>query len=372
MMKKQILLLFGLLLSHFVYSQVLPVGYYHADITGWVEGDSNHNCGEAFVNLEFQKGAVRLVTVNYGEYSPKTNFNNSYEFEATNILNAIYFSASRQINESCNGDRPNNQGRKYDGLKCLDFSFAFADMINVNEDRSGLWHSDGNIKVFPKLKIVDNSTWNKPNYFEIDDPVGIKIDSHTGFDPSEYNWEYLLPSLKPSDTPKWSPFTNLINTYNGLSSITLKIKDIIAGVNPKQYYGKTLAIRQKGCVDSEPVSYTMVKTPPLLVSTTPPEKTKCSYSTDGKIQFTFNRPLETSVVDPLLNETFLFNLKRYNPITGLYDKSDVVSYDVVNTATNSQCTLKNLPPGKYQATYQTVFPNDQNAGTTLNSELKNL
>jgi hypothetical protein len=116
----------------------------------------------------------------------------------------------------------------------------------------------------------------------------------------------------------------------------------------------------------------MVKTPPLLVSTTPPEKTKCSYSTDGKIQFTFNRPLETSVVNPLLNETFLFNLKRYNPITGLYDKSDVVSYDVVNTPTNSQCTLKNLPPGKYQATYQTVFPNDQNAGTTLNSELKNL
>jgi hypothetical protein len=317
MMKKQILLIFGLLLSNFLYSQTIPVGTYEAKISGWARGDTNHHCGEAFVNLEFQSGAVRFVTISYSENSASQNFGNSYSFKANNIPNSIYFSASRQIKESCNGDRPNNQGRIYSNdyvFRSLDYSFEFRNMVSVNSDGSGLWNSSGNILTYPKLTILDTSNgFNTFNYFEIDDPSGIVINSHTDFSDNQYNWEYKLPSINPQALPPdWMPFTNTITrTFNGKSSINLKISDmILSDANPKQYYGKILTIRQKGYVNSNEVSYTMIKTPPLLVSTTPPQDANCSYSTDGKIQFTFNRPLETSVVDPLLNETFTFNLKK--------------------------------------------------------------
>jgi hypothetical protein len=381
MMKKQILLIFGLLLSNFLYSQTIPVGTYEAKISGWARGDTNHHCGEAFVNLEFQSGAVRFVTISYSENSASQNFGNSYSFKANNIPNSIYFSASRQIKESCNGDRPNNQGRIYStsdhDFRALNFPFEFTNMTNVNSDGSGLWNSSGNILTYPKLTILDTSNGvTRFNYFEIDDPNGMVINSHTNFSDNQYNWEYLLPSLNPSDISVPAPdWLSLPVKFNGESSITLRIGDMkLANPNPKQYYGKILKIRQKGYVNSNEVSYSMIKTPPLLVSTTPPEKIKCSYSTDGKIQFTFNRPLETSVVNPLLNETFSFNLKWYDPI-GLKYKDVVNSFDVVNTPTTSQCTLKNLPPGKYQATYQTRFPNDvitPNSPTTLSSQLKDL
>jgi hypothetical protein len=235
------------------------------------------------------------------------------------------------------------------------------------------WGSNLTIVRTPQLTIVDSGN----NFFEVDDPNGIDIVSHSGFEVGEYNWEFCFPSKDQSVPKVWFSLKDYDSRkFSGKSNINLTIADIKISdpnvpSNPKQYYGKILDIRQKGCVNSKPVSYTMVKTPPLLVSTTPPEKTKCSYSTDGKIQFTFNRPLETSAVDPLLNETFFFNLKWYDPI-GLTYKDVVNSFDVVNTPTNSQCTLKNLPPGKYQATYQTKFPNDvvTNPPTTLNSKDK--
>jgi hypothetical protein len=52
----------------------------------------------------------------------------------------------------------------------------------------------------------------------------------------------------------------------------------------------------------------------------------------------------------------------------------VNSFDVVNTATNCQCTLKNLPSGKYQVTYQTRFPKDLSATTPtyFNSQDKSI
>jgi hypothetical protein len=358
MMKKQILLIFGLLLSNFLYSQTIPVGTYEAKISGWARGDTNHHCGEAFVNLEFQSGAVRFVTISYSENSASQNFANSYFFKANNIPNSIYFSASRQIKESCNGDRPNNQGRIYSNdyvFRSLDYSFEFRNMNNVNSDGSGLWNSSGNILICPKLTILDNSNGvTRFNYFEVDDQNSIVIQSHTDFLPTEYNWEYIDPLLGGG----WIPFTDTqTRIYNGLSSLTLTLADINPlNVDRRNFYGRTLSIRQVGIRQascnskSDPIKYSLVKTPPLLVSTTP-KSTQCAYSEDGEVQFALNRVLENE-------ETFGFDLSKLdplNPVLNTYIPVVIAPTQIISIG--KLCTLIKLAPGVYKGNYKTKFPN---------------
>jgi SprB repeat len=364
-MKKLILLLFGLLLSHFVFAQA-PAGYYNYDMV-LTTRDPGHKIGcenhiQLFLQFNNNTKQIGFGEQNLGGAPNPYDLGFNLRQIATDKLSGAYTISSRNKDGGCGcgacGATSINNER-------INVTMGYATFLCTGSAKSSdAWDTSLAIKRTPELKIVDNSNGvTRFNYFEVDDPNGIVINSYSGFDASDYNWEYVDP-FDSSIPKKWLPLLN----FNGQSSINLTIADINTnGKNPKQFYNTLLSVRQVGCNNSAsvPIVYSLVKTPPLLVSATPPAMTKCAYSTDGKIQFTFNRPLET-------DETFAFNLKRYNPITGLYDKSDVVSYDVVNTATNSQCTLKNLPPGKYQATYQTKFPNDvvTNPPTTLNSKDK--
>jgi hypothetical protein len=376
-MKKQILLLFGLLLSHFVYSQTAPVGnyIYNASLSF---GDPGHDCGcknLIKLQLKFNDGDVVFIDENVscrtnGQAFPPV----SKIISANRKLNKIQTISSRNEKNILGCGNPSGTNDKdidinitshlckYDYYDIMTYPATFLG----NTFTSRVWYGNLSMTVTPQLTIIDPSNGGA-NDFEIDDPNGIVINSHSGFDSSDYNWEYLFPNIDPTAPP---PIWESLSQFDGRSSINLKIEGVIGDrPNPKNYYGRILNIRQVACgytsatiPPPNEIKYTLLKTPPLLLSTAPPEKTKCSYSTDGKIQFTFNRPLET-------DEKFRFNLKKLEPITNTY--RDVVnSFDVVNTATNSQCTLKNLPPGKYQGTYYTIYPNPSSSVTTLNSKDK--
>lgn len=230
------------------------------------------------------------------------------------------------------------------------------------------WASDLSYTRTPKLTIINPTPYL--NYFEIDDPAGLTIKSHVGFASNEYIWEYNNP-LRPINGPDdWKR----ISAYNGLSTINFRIEDILPpGVNKKEYYGKTLDVRQVawGTVISNVYSCAMIKTPPLLVSQIPNiTDTKCSYGSDGTATFTFGRDLEKDLITLIPSEYFLFNIYKrqgdYNndinistpyissvndillPNISKYNYDDVV---------NKKIDLGNFTPGNYYMTYSTKFNN---------------
>jgi hypothetical protein len=228
------------------------------------------------------------------------------------------------------------------------------------------WASNLTIERIPQLTIVDNRTWNSPfNYFEIDDPNGIVIQSHTGFLPSEYNWEYIDPLADPLAPIVWLPFTDTqTRKYSGLSSLTLTLADINTSKppkNPRSFYQSTLSIRQvgvgTGCnYASKQVDYTLVKTPPLVKSITS-TATQCAYSKDGTIEIEFNRPLETD--------------EKFGPNNLIYQTVKIIPDVAIvpNPNSNTKFTISGLPPETYKLTYQTNFPVGPNV---YNSERKTI
>lgn len=287
---KKIYLLVFLMVSGFGFGQAPELGSYEVVFKGWAINDEHHNCGTAYVTLEFSTPAdnYKALDITYSDNRATTYY--TYEdtrttFRADKILQSMFFSASRRDRQSCKGNRPYNMGRIYttDKFHCLDLDFEFKQFRNVDSDGDGLGRSSFNVKIRPILVIADPGIKN-------DLPTETKIDikSNTGFLPSEYNWQYSLkPS--PSEDPNSSDWVDLPQ-YNTKSSFSANAVDIL-GANTFNNVGNKIFIRQKACgVVSDPVFYIIRLSAPIVNSAVVTQPT-CSDTDDGVVKFVFDRTL---------------------------------------------------------------------------------
>jgi hypothetical protein len=336
MMKKQIQLLFGLLLSHFVYSQTIPVGdyKYYMDLDVYTTNNKAIACDNTvavdFIFYQIGSLASYQIDLDTERYAHR-----EFTVTATKKLYRIKTNAQRNW-ENILGCTNNGLKSKFtDFLPVCDKNYG-----NIIEE----WEGSFKLKRTPQLTIINPNPGY--NYFEVDDPNGIVINSYSGFDASDYNWEYIDPLNVAGG---WIPFIDTqTRKYSGLSSLTLTLADI----NPKlksnkSFYQSTLSIRQvgvgTGCnYASKQVDYTLVKTPPLVKSITP-KNTQCAYSKDGTIEIEFNRPLETD--------------EKFGPNNLIYQTDKIIPdvAIVANPNSNTKFTISGLPPETYKLTYQTNF-----------------
>lgn len=278
------------MVSGFGFGQAPELGSYEVVFKGWAINDEHHNCGTAYVTLEFSTPAdnYKALDITYSDNRATTYY--TYEdtrttFRADKILQSMFFSASRRDRQSCKGNRPYNMGRIYttDKFHCLDLDFEFKQFRNVDSDGDGLGRSSFNVKIRPILVIADPGIKN-------DLPTETKIDikSNTGFLPSEYNWQYSLkPS--PSEDPNSSDWVDLPQ-YNTKSSFSANAVDIL-GANTFNNVGNKIFIRQKACgVVSDPVFYIIRLSAPIVNSAVVTQPT-CSDTDDGVVKFVFDRTL---------------------------------------------------------------------------------
>lgn len=308
------------MVSGFGFGQAPELGSYEVVFKGWAINDEHHNCGTAYVTLEFSTPAdnYKALDITYSDNRATTYY--TYEdtrttFRADKILQSMFFSASRRDRQSCKGNRPYNMGRIYttDKFHCLDLDFEFKQFRNVDSDGDGLGRSSFNVKIRPILVIADPGIKN-------DLPTETKIDikSNTGFLPSEYNWQYSLkPS--PSEDPNSSDWVDLPQ-YNTKSSFSANAVDIL-GANTFNNVGNKIFIRQKACgVVSDPVFYIIRLSAPIVNSAVVTQPT-CSDTDDGVVKFVFDRTLYDG---EQLNYTIL-DVTTENTPTDYNDSLDIGS-----------------------------------------------
>ncbi len=199
-------------------------------------------------------------------------------------------------------------------------SLTYCSNSYVNNDAVDWWNHDISIKIYPKLIIQ-----NDANTFLPDDDK-ITINSHTGFRPEEYNWQYSLDNVNWIDLPQ----------FNGQSSLNISATDI----NVQNHIGQNIYFRQQyfTCSTnavSNIVFYTILKSSPHISSSTI-TPTKCFDTTDGTATLNFDRTL-------ISGETLKISL--VNTVTG----AAVLNQDITsNLQTSTSYTLQNLPPGTYK------------------------
>jgi predicted RNase H-like HicB family nuclease len=300
---KKIYLFIILLISGFGFAQatVPELGSYEVVFNGWAYGDEHHNCGVAFVTLEFKTPGDNYnpLNITYSDNRVTDTYTNvKTTFTADKIPVSMFFSASRYDRQSCRGNRPNNSGRitTTDKFHCLDYTFEFKQFKNVVDDGDGIGSSSFNVKIRPVLVIADPGNKN-----ELPTDKQITIASNTGFSSSEYNWQY---SLNLQDPNSWIDMPQFAEK----SSFSASAKEIL-GINAGENHGKNIYFRQKACtVFSKPVTYVIRQSAPEIVSKTE-EKTSCFDSKDGKLILKFNRPLFNT-------EKLTFSIRQFDEKEG--------------------------------------------------------
>ncbi|NDW11008.1 T9SS type A sorting domain-containing protein [Dysgonomonas sp. 520] len=153
---------------------------------------------------------------------------------------------------------------------------------------------EGYQSLLPKLKI-NNPNIN--NFLPTEDKV--LISSHTGFKPSEYNWQYATRRdstwYKPMfGTGHWRYFYNWVDLpqYNGQSSINITAKDIL-GTDADNHIGKNIFFRQvayNNKATSSVVSYNIMLSSPGITSVSY-QLPDCHNGDDAKLFIHFDREL---------------------------------------------------------------------------------
>lgn len=335
-MKKILILSFIVTgITNLIYSQT---GFYEVTFDGWAQGARNHHCGYAYVELRFNNTTYnyKALEFTYGENSPRVYFSASKEitkFLASKTLKSIYFSSSRRSKSSCSGRRPNNNGSEYsnNNFECYNFNFNFHQFDDYREHDSGLWNSQFNMKIYPKLTIIPNVSQSFPTENDI------TINSHTGFKSSEYNWQY---SFDLSET-NWKNMPQ----FSGSSSITLNAQEIDNSFDADTFHGRYIYFRQTACnFNSYPATYQIRRSAPN-VKLKSVSKTKCYNSNDGSVTISFDRAIreDEKINYSLLNTSTGY---PYNLPDGIniVSRADGVNYTLENDNTY---TINNLPPGEY-------------------------
>ncbi|GIQ60843.1 hypothetical protein Flavo103_39790 [Flavobacterium collinsii] len=349
---KKIYLLVFLLVCNFSFGQAPELGSYEIVFNGWAINDEHHNCGEAFVRLEFKTPIdnYKALNISYNDDRATISYTNAATkttFKADKVPVSMFFSASRYDRQSCRGNRPHNSGRIYnsDNFHCFDFDFEFKQFKNVESKGDGLGRSSFNVKVRPILVIVDPGKKN-----DLPTDKNITIESNTGFLPSEYNWQYSFDS---SDSNSWVDMTKFL----GQSSFTTNAKEIL-GENAGEYHGRTIYLRQKSCnVSSNIVNYTVRQSAPEVVSMKE-EKTRCFDTNDGKLIMKFNRPF-------FAGEKFTFSIRSFDEEHKIWQSVVCSSQDgspITLDRTNTYEFPCNFSKGKYGIAFYGSI-NESNTGS---------
>ncbi|MDR1092070.1 MAG: hypothetical protein LBL79_13425, partial [Prevotella sp.] len=182
-----------LLICHItgLYSQA-PVGTYEVYFIGWLRGEDNHHCGNAYVTMTLNNETIYIFNATYEQYSAPQYFDKNstiITFNADKNLTKLFFSARRRIESECRGTTHYNAGSISYGLNdpCYTLAFQFSDFQN-EEDGDGLWSSSFTLYIRPILKIVDSDP--SKNFLSSEDRV--TIHSHSHFKYGEYNWQYRI------------------------------------------------------------------------------------------------------------------------------------------------------------------------------------
>lgn len=287
-MKRILIFIFLVVYASTIYPQA-PIGKYEVYLIGWLRGDSNHHCGEAWVDMTLVKaGNTETINIFYAQYrenSPRENFDKQKTvrtFNADKQIQQFKLHASRRIRDSCSGTRPNSGGYLTKGLNqpCYSHSFEFdgANLENYYKNdasSSALWNSAFTLYIRPKLHIMNENP--SENILPTDRKVTLY--SHTGFKTDEYNWQYY-----------WNNQWHNLPQYKGHSSISITAKDIL-GQNVE--VGKDIEFRQIACDDiteSNTVTYTILQTAPGITSLVW-ENPTCEGYSDGYVKLKLDRAL---------------------------------------------------------------------------------
>ncbi|CAA0214098.1 Protein of unknown function precursor containing a C-terminal secretion signal. Putative adhesin [Tenacibaculum maritimum] len=316
-MKRIIIVIILMQSLNFVHGQV---GEYEVTFDGWAEGATNHNCGYAYVQLEFANSSnnYKAFEFNFLEYSPRVYYRagsaeTTSRFSANQRLKSLRFWSERKVYDTCRGTRAYNDGRVYSNssnnfLECFDFDFEFGQFID-SRYHTGLWNSKFNVKIYPILTI---NPPGEANSFPVEDDI--VLTSHTGFKTSEYNWKYSF------DLDNWVD----MYAFNGAASIKLnaqEIGDFDANLN----HGRTIYFKQSACgYDSEIVDYKIRRSAPHITSVNT-TNTTCYDEEDGSVKINFDRGLE-------LNERLSITIEDLDKIEGYVN--GVPTYETVSSSSN--------------------------------------
>ncbi|WP_084339857.1 T9SS type A sorting domain-containing protein [Tenacibaculum maritimum] len=316
-MKRIIIVIILMQSLNFVHGQV---GEYEVTFDGWAEGATNHNCGYAYVQLEFANSSnnYKAFEFNFLEYSPRVYYRagsaeTTSRFSANQRLKSLRFWSERKVYDTCRGTRAYNDGRVYSNssnnfLECFDFDFEFGQFID-SRYHTGLWNSKFNVKIYPILTI---NPPGEANSFPVEDDI--VLTSHTGFKTSEYNWKYSFDGYNWVD----------MYAFNGAASIKLnaqEIGDFDASLN----HGRTIYFKQSACgYDSDIVKYKIRRSAPHITSVNT-TNTTCYDEKDGSVKINFDRGLEP-------NERLSITIEDLDKIEGYVD--GVPTYKIVSSSSN--------------------------------------
>ncbi|CAA0231371.1 Protein of unknown function precursor containing a C-terminal secretion signal. Putative adhesin [Tenacibaculum maritimum] len=316
-MKRIIIVIILMQSLNFVHGQV---GEYEVTFDGWAEGATNHNCGYAYVQLEFANSSnnYKAFEFNFLEYSPRVYYQagsaeTTSRFSANQRLKSLRFWSERKVYDTCRGTRAYNDGRVYSNssnnfLECFDFDFEFGQFID-SRYHTGLWNSKFNVKIYPILTI---NPPGEANSFPVEDDI--VLTSHTGFKTSEYNWKYSFDGYNWVD----------MYAFNGAASIKLnaqEIGDFDASLN----HGRTIYFKQSACgYDSDIVKYKIRRSAPHITSVNT-TNTTCYDEKDGSVKINFDRGLEP-------NERLSITIEDLDKIEGYVD--GVPTYEIVSSSSN--------------------------------------
>jgi hypothetical protein len=317
----------------FGYAQAPELGSYEVIFNGSVYNDEHHNCGTAYVTLEFSTSAdnYKALDIAYSDNRVTDYYTDvTTTFKANKILKSMLFSASRYDRQSCRGNRPYNMGRltRTDGFRCYNDDFEFKEYRNIDSDGDGLGTSSFNVKIRPVLVIADPGIAN-----DLPTDTKVTLRSNTGFDSSEYNWQYTLDPTAVASDPNSRLWINLPQ-FSGSSSFLANAVDIL-GNNVISAIGKSIRFRQIACngAVSRAVTYIVRLSAPKVLSSKSIQPL-CSNSKDGSVKLEFNRIL------------FSGEQLRYTLLDATTDTPAGYSGDLEIDA-NKSFTINNILPGKY-------------------------
>ena len=332
-MINKILLIFGLLVSSLMNSQI---GNYAYTTRLNVRDGGNHvvDCENSFsLQLCGNNGCRGVTSDNLDNINGTPQYNNTTIISSNFNISYYKTHSERHWKNAfgCTGGDGDRTGGYW-------WSCSGTYFDNVMTE----WYSNLFINRRPIYTILDPNPVN--NYITPED--NITINSHEGFLPSEYNWEY---SFTPLDPITWTE----LQQFRTASSISVNAKDFLGGIDNPAFYGRTVYIRQFGCDHLSPsiIKYVIVKNPPKFVNSSPIiTDNDCFYGNSGSATFQFDSNLE-------MNEYFSFNLNKkikdannqwvLGPVTGI----QVLPVNFINKT----YTFSGLEPGTYDVTNQTTF-----------------
>lgn len=336
---KKIFLLIVFLSFSFSFSQ--PIGKYTIDLSGYGYQEKNAKC-ESYIFIGFlytEYLGNRPIKDYYHYLIEKLDFRSGDNFSivAKEEIDAMKVRKFRQFIFAGQRGWKNalgcNVGAKGTLYPIMEISFPFSYIIYESSKRgyhsigNALWYDNIKVTITPNLVILPIENEELPTIQKI------KLESHIGFAPNEYNWEV--------DTNDGNIFT--LEKYKGLSSIEVNAYDVLGEIAPN-YIGKFITIRQystKSSVNdknySNAINLKVLKSLPILKNDNNDVIITNCYGDKADYTLRFDRPLKKG-------EKMSFNIKKNGSLLASYNNKEKLDED--NTF-----TFENLEAGTYEVSY---------------------